>query len=103
MSVEKVEFKSLNGLVLRGNLYLQKRKALPLSWEEAIDPRTLGESEGLPRNEFDPAQLAEHYSVALAFLPTHRIVNPNQIEFWGISFNGPIALRPQPWTQELTL
>ncbi|KAE8152052.1 Alpha/Beta hydrolase protein [Aspergillus avenaceus] len=117
MSAEKVEFKTLDGIVLRGHLYPAKQKGpavimgsgfncvkemftkrVAVAFQKqnitafAYDPRSLGESDGLPRNEFDPARMAEDYSDALTFLAKHDVVDSTQVGFWGMSFSGPIAL-----------
>ncbi|KAJ5961303.1 DltD N-terminal domain protein [Penicillium vulpinum] len=56
------------------------------------DPRTLGESDGLPRNNIDPLAQISDYSDALTFLKKHAIVDPDNISFWGMSFSGLVAL-----------
>jgi pimeloyl-ACP methyl ester carboxylesterase len=56
------------------------------------DPRNLGESDGLPRNEIDPKNQVSDYSDALSFLQTQETVDPNRIAFWGMSFSATIAL-----------
>jgi len=56
------------------------------------DPRTLGDSDGLPRNEIDPMKQMSDYSDALTFLLTQSTVDPNRIAFWGMSFSATIAL-----------
>ena len=56
------------------------------------DPRSLGESDGLPRNQVDPMMQVSDYSDALTFMRTLRIVDPENIVFWGQSFSGCIAL-----------
>lgn len=56
------------------------------------DPRTVGASEGLPRNNLVPAQLVSDYSDALTFLKVQQRVDPSRIAFWGFSFSGSIAL-----------
>ena len=56
------------------------------------DPRTLGESDGMPRNNIDPMMQASDYSDALTYLRTLTIVDPKAIAFWGQSFAGCIAL-----------
>ena len=55
------------------------------------DPRSIGCSDGLPRNEIDPMKQVEDYSDALTFLSKHPLVDPSQIAFWGMSFSGSIA------------
>ncbi len=56
------------------------------------DPRTLGLSDGLPRNDIYPSKQAEDYSDALTFLSTLPIVDPTRIAFWGMSFSATVAL-----------
>ena len=56
------------------------------------DPRSLGESDGHPRNNIDPMKQASDYSDALTYLRTLPIVDPNAIAFWGMSFAATIAL-----------
>lgn len=56
------------------------------------DPRTLGLSDGLPRNDIDPAKQAEDYSDALTFLSSLPMVDPDRIAFWGMSFSATVAL-----------
>jgi alpha/beta superfamily hydrolase len=56
------------------------------------DPRHLGESEGLPRNEIDPMAQISDYSGALTFLKVQSIVDARNICLWGMSFSGLVAL-----------
>ena len=56
------------------------------------DPRTLGLSDGEPRNDIDPMKQASDYSDALTFLRSIPIVDPDAIAFWGQSFAATIAL-----------
>lgn len=58
------------------------------------DPRSLGLSDGHPRNNIDPILQASDYSDALTYLRnTHPLlVDPDQISFWGMSFAATIAL-----------
>lgn len=56
------------------------------------DPRTLGESEGEPRNEIDPLKQISDYSDALTFLMAQPNVDPQAVAFWGMSFSGCLAL-----------
>ncbi|KAK3054966.1 hypothetical protein LTR09_004126 [Extremus antarcticus] len=57
------------------------------------DSRNLGESDGQPRHDIDPAKQVCDYSDALTFLLTQPTVNAAAISFWGMSFSGTIALR----------
>ena len=56
------------------------------------DPRTLGLSDGTPRNEIDPIAQISDYSDALTFLQSHPLVDPRRVSFWGMSFSGTVAL-----------
>jgi fermentation-respiration switch protein FrsA (DUF1100 family) len=56
------------------------------------DPRSLGESDGEPRNEIDPLKQMSDFSDALTYLKTLPIVDPSAIAFWGMSFAGTVAL-----------
>ena len=56
------------------------------------DPRSLGESDGQPRNEIDPSKQVSDYSDALSFLLTRKTVDPERIAVWGMSFSATVAL-----------
>lgn len=56
------------------------------------DPRSLGESDGQPRNEIDPSKQVSDYSDALSFLVAQKTVDPERIAVWGMSFSAPVAL-----------
>ncbi|PQE16268.1 hypothetical protein CJF32_00006146 [Rutstroemia sp. NJR-2017a WRK4] len=114
---ESVQFKTVDGLTLKGNLYpaSQKGPAIIMTpgfnftkemfvaeiaeyFQKAgfttltYDPRSIGESDGSPRNEIDPVHNAEDYHDALTFLKGHPLVDKNRIAFWGFSFSGMVAL-----------
>ncbi|KAK8108105.1 uncharacterized protein PG998_010118 [Apiospora kogelbergensis] len=114
----EVEFKTLDGLTLRGTLYLSNEargpavimtpgfnttkgmflpKVAQYLQEAGIsalvyDPRTVGASEGLPRNNIVPALQISDYSDALTFLMHLPSISPDKIAFWGFSFSGAMAL-----------
>ncbi|KAI0131897.1 DltD N-terminal domain protein [Xylariales sp. AK1849] len=115
--LEKVSFQTLDGTTLRGCLYPAKQRgpgiiALPgFSFVKemlspkvaaflqqagfttlAYDPRTLGESDGMPRCDIDPVKQVGDYHDALTFLMKHPKVDADRIAYWGFSFNGVIAL-----------
>lgn len=56
------------------------------------DPRSLGASDGLPRNEVDPMRQVEDYSDALTFLSSLPVVDSSCIGFWGMSLSASVAL-----------
>ncbi|GME51606.1 related to DltD N-terminal domain protein [Neofusicoccum parvum] len=112
-----IEFKTLDGLVLRGWLYptptrspavvitpglnCVKEMFVPdvAEWFQSAgvnalvyDPRTLGDSDGLPRNDIDPLKQISDYSDALSFLRTQTCVDPDRIAFWGMSMSATVAL-----------
>ncbi|KAK2745951.1 hypothetical protein FQN55_006023 [Onygenales sp. PD_40] len=114
---EDVEFPTIDGLTLRGWLYpaesrgpaiiispgfnCVKEMFVPEVAEQfqlanitalIYDPRSLGESDGEPRNEVDPVMQVSDFSDALTYLKTLPIVDPSAIGFWGISLGGTVAL-----------
>lgn len=56
------------------------------------DPRSIGTSDGTPRNEIDPPKQVEDYSDALTFLRSLPIVDSKAVGFWGMSFSATVAL-----------
>lgn len=58
----------------------------------SYDPRSIGASDGMPRNESNPTKNMEDYMDALSFLKTHKMVDPTRIAYWGYSFSGMVAL-----------
>lgn len=56
------------------------------------DPRTLGLSDGLPRNDIDPARQVSDYSDAVTYVNSLPNVEPSMVGIWGMSFSGVIAL-----------
>ncbi|KAI1178917.1 alpha/beta-hydrolase [Nemania sp. FL0916] len=114
---EDVEFKTVDGLTLRGCVYpaAQKGSAIILTpgfnfTKEMIvaeiaeyfqragftaltyDPRSIGQSDGQPRNDIHPSRNVEDYHDALTFMKRHPLVDPSKIIFWGYSFSGMVAL-----------
>ncbi|KAI4704395.1 hypothetical protein J4E81_001461 [Alternaria sp. BMP 2799] len=120
IDIQEVEFKTIDGLTLRGDLYnaavssgkgpaviitpgfncvkemfvpdvaeqFQKNGIMALIY----DPRTLGLSDGLPRNDIDPARQVSDYSDAVTFVKSLPNVDSSMIGIWGMSFSGVIAL-----------
>ncbi|RDW89665.1 hypothetical protein BP6252_01697 [Coleophoma cylindrospora] len=114
---QNVEFKTMDGLTLRGWLYPASKKGPAVVMTPGFncvkemfipevaegfqasgitaliyDPRSTGESDGIPRNDIDPMKQVEDYSDALTFLAKQSSVDPNRIAFWGQSFSGTVAL-----------
>lgn len=60
----------------------------------SYDPRTMGASDGLPRNEAHPLRNVEDYHDALTYLKHHQshLVDHTRIAYWGYSFSGMVAL-----------
>lgn len=58
----------------------------------SYDPRSIGASDGMPRNECNPVKNMEDYMDALTFLKSHSMVDPKRIAYWGYSFSGMVAL-----------
>lgn len=56
------------------------------------DPRTLGLSDGEPRNDIDPAKQTSDYSDAVTFVRGLPNVDPAMVGVWGMSFSGVVAL-----------
>jgi len=56
------------------------------------DPRSVGESEGEPRNDIDPYKQIEDFSDAATFLSSLPEVDRHRIAVWGISLSGAVAL-----------
>ncbi|CAM1502387.1 Fc.00g043710.m01.CDS01 [Cosmosporella sp. VM-42] len=114
---EDVEFQTLDGVILRGWLYpasergpavvmspgfnCVKEMLLPevaAAFQEAgftalvYDTRSIGASDGLPRNDINPFKQVGDYHDAVTFLRANPIVNPSQIAVWGYSLSGMVAL-----------
>lgn len=56
------------------------------------DHRTIGSSDGLPRNTADPFKQVEDYHDAVTFMQSQPRVDPNRIILWGLSMSGATAL-----------
>jgi fermentation-respiration switch protein FrsA (DUF1100 family) len=56
------------------------------------DPRSIGASDGLPRQEIDPMKQVEDFSDALTFMSSLPIVDSSRIGFWGMSLSASVAL-----------
>lgn len=118
-SRERVEFKTVDGVTLRGYLCPAERRGpgvvmipgfnattemlgLPTTaaaFQAAgitalvYDPRGVGSSDGEPRNNINPSVQVDDMSDALTFLLSHRSVDRRQgVGFWGMSVGGTVAL-----------
>ncbi|KAI0853136.1 DltD N-terminal domain protein [Daldinia vernicosa] len=115
---EDVEFQTIDGLTLRGRVYHADQRGpaiimcpgfncvLEMAGLPAVaegfqtagitvllyDPRSVGASDGQPRNDIDPFKQVQDYSDALTFLKNLSTVEPRQIGFWGTSLSASIAL-----------
>lgn len=60
----------------------------------SYDPRTMGASDGTPRNEAHPGRNVEDYHDAFTYLKHHQshVVDPARVAYWGYSFSGMVAL-----------
>ncbi|KAI9759117.1 MAG: hypothetical protein M4579_002564 [Chaenotheca gracillima] len=56
------------------------------------DARTLGASDGLPRNDLDPQKITEDNHDAVTFLQDGGWVDPERIAIWGFFWSSGIAL-----------
>ncbi|KAF7519353.1 hypothetical protein G7054_g13126 [Neopestalotiopsis clavispora] len=120
MAYEKVSFRTIDGLTLRGHLYsakggqigpgvillpgfsFVKEILLPKVAEHfqaagitalSFDPRSLGESDGSPRRDIDPARHVADLHDALTYLQAlPYLVDADRVGLWGFSFNGVVAL-----------
>lgn len=55
------------------------------------DPRSTGDSDGLPKNQIDPLQQAEDISDIVSYVSSLPSVDPNRIVLWGMSFGGTVS------------
>lgn len=56
------------------------------------DSRSIGASDGLPRNDINPTKQVGDYHDAVTFLRTNPLVDPSRIAIWGYSLAGMVAL-----------
>ncbi|KAI9664634.1 MAG: hypothetical protein M1821_006080 [Bathelium mastoideum] len=55
------------------------------------DPRSIGDSEGLPRNQIDPLKQAEDLADILTYVSTLPSVDAGRIALWGMSFGATVS------------
>ncbi|KAI2616726.1 DltD N-terminal domain protein [Hypoxylon sp. NC1633] len=116
-SREDIEFKTLDGLSLRGHLYPAGHNSAAVVMTPGFntvkdvflpniaqyfqnagiaalvyDPRTISSSEGTPRGDIDPASQVRDYHDALTFLKSDPRIDSSRIAYWGFSFSGAVAL-----------
>lgn len=110
----RIEFKTFDGIALRGNCFKAKgdrtpvivmTQGLTLLKEHYIDDtarrfqaagisalvydhRGFGSSEGLPRHEVNPLQQAEDYHDAVTAAMSQPGVDPDRVAIWGIGHSG---------------
>ncbi|KAI9687314.1 MAG: hypothetical protein M1822_002357 [Bathelium mastoideum] len=115
---ENVEFKTIDGVMLRGVVFPARTRGPGIILSPAFnavkemlglydaarvfqdaqytallyDCRSVGQSDGQPRNDIDPSKQVEDYSDALSFFKDHPTVDSKQIFFWGMSLSGSVAL-----------
>lgn len=58
----------------------------------AFDPRTIGESDGIPRNDTNPHKQIEDFHDALTYMKSLPMVDPQRIGVWGYSLSAVVAL-----------
>ncbi|PYH99746.1 alpha/beta-hydrolase [Aspergillus ellipticus CBS 707.79] len=115
--MSKVEFRTLDGLTLRGLLYPAETRGPAIIITPgfhlvkeilatdvaqffqrngvtalAYDPRNYGDSDGQPRNHVDSINNTTDYMDALTYLKGLSIVEPNKIVVWGASWSGAVCL-----------
>ncbi|KAL2130927.1 hypothetical protein VTI74DRAFT_5752 [Chaetomium olivicolor] len=118
---EKVEFKAVDGVILRGWLYrtagqapiiiMTPGKILPqfncvkemllpdvAEWFQKYgfhaliyDPRSIGDSDGAPRNQIDPLQQAEDLSDIITHVAALSGIDASRMFLWGMSFGGTVS------------
>ncbi|KAK1841334.1 DltD domain-containing protein [Colletotrichum chrysophilum] len=114
---EKVEHKTIDGVVLRGLFYAVgdgpapaiimthgfncvKEMLLPelAEWFQSLgfntliyDPRSIGDSDGLPRNHISPLQQAEDLSDIVTHVASLPSVDARRIVLWGMSFGATVS------------
>ncbi|KAF0316360.1 hypothetical protein GQ607_016395 [Colletotrichum asianum] len=114
---EKVEYKTIDGVVIRGLFYAVgggpapaiimthgfncvKDMLLPelAEWFQSLgfntliyDPRSIGDSDGLPRNHISPLQQAEDLSDIVTHVASLPSVDARRIVLWGMSFGATVS------------
>ncbi|GKT64372.1 N-terminal alpha/beta hydrolase domain protein [Colletotrichum tofieldiae] len=115
---QDVEFKTVDGVTLRGRIFpaadrgpgvvmcpgfngVKEMVGLPTlaeAFQQAgitaltYDPRSTGLSDGEPRNDIDPFKQVADFSDAMSFLANHPSVDRARLGYWGMSLAGATAL-----------
>ncbi|KAM3502079.1 hypothetical protein MY10362_005106 [Beauveria mimosiformis] len=115
-SFQVVECKTIDGIIIRGRFYAVdgkgpaiimtpgfncvKEMLLPDIAETfqsqgfntyIYDPRSIGDSDGSPKNLIDPLQQAEDLADIVTHISSLPSVEPSQITLWGMSFGGTVS------------
>ncbi|KAL9111468.1 MAG: hypothetical protein Q9227_004146 [Pyrenula ochraceoflavens] len=56
------------------------------------DNRTIGSSDGEPKNDINPHDQVSDCHDAITFLSNHPLVDPSKITLWGLSLSGAVVL-----------
>ncbi|KAK7710704.1 hypothetical protein SLS64_005607 [Diaporthe eres] len=103
-SQKNVEFRTADGVTLRGRLLFNAVKEMvgvPSAAQHfqdsgftvlLFDARSVGQSDGTPRNDIDPFKQTEDLSDALTFLAAQPSVDPSRLGVWGMSLGGAVAM-----------
>ncbi|KAH6886254.1 Alpha/Beta hydrolase protein [Thelonectria olida] len=111
-----VEIKTIDGITLRGVFFpvngpapviimthgfnCVKEMLLPelAEWYQSLgynaliyDPRSIGDSDGLPRNQISPLQQAEDLSDVITHVAALSSVDARRIVLWGMSFGATVS------------
>ncbi|KAL2863957.1 acetyltransferase fmaC [Aspergillus lucknowensis] len=115
-SYQPIEIKTIDGITIRGWFYGAERKGPAIIMTPGFncvkemllpdlaetfqsqgynaliyDPRSIGDSDGAPRNLIDPLQQAEDLADIVTHISGLPSVDPSQIILWGMSFGGTVS------------
>ncbi|KAI8626382.1 Alpha/Beta hydrolase protein [Xylariaceae sp. FL1651] len=113
---EDIECKTIDGITIRGWFFpvegpapavimshgfnCVKEMTLPdvAEWFQSLgynvclyDARSVGASDGIPRNQLSPLQMAEDLSDIITYVSTLSSVDSRRILLWGMSFGGMVS------------
>ncbi|APA08510.1 hypothetical protein sscle_04g032800 [Sclerotinia sclerotiorum 1980 UF-70] len=111
-----VEYKTIDGVIIRGVLYPTEMKAPAIIMTPGVnlvkellvpeiaqrfqsrgynaliyDARGIGESDGLPRNQIDPLQQSEDLSDILTHISSLPNVDSSRLMLWGMSLGATVS------------